>query len=551
MRDERAELRVAGAALCVAVVCALLALMVAMSGCALQGGTPFGHGSTRLKRPVVIVVGQPGATVRIERVNPSVDQTATADAKGRATFVDVQPLPERAINVHITAQGFLAYLCEPARFVSDGPVTWTLGDTVGPACPATLTPSRAPARTGIVQIDRRALRDDQGPLHGLGLTFFWAYQGETTEHDRFIANLEWLTDPAFPFRRPDYLRILAQVDWQGRDINPNDPNYEANIGKTIDDIYAHGMRVEISLIGGPLSRSDAVSLAQKVARVLVGRAHKVVDLEMANEWSAGNKTDIDAMVAMVGVFASSGVRVIGLSSNFEPEVIDGLRRAGGTLLTDHPDRDPGSFKWRQVRQARDCTAGSPFVMSLNEPPGPNSSIAANDSPLQLALMRATAHIQGCRLWVLHVADMVKGVLDPAHDRHANLEEVPNLDAIFQAVRRVDGFLPDGVENWTNTNQHGHTDRVGPHPLLADGIWSDGDDHGVDRAHGAVNGNQFVEVLLGVKDYVNLQAAQALAFDALDPASGTVMHYELGSGQSVRLAGRADTMAGYLIRGTFK
>jgi hypothetical protein len=73
-----------------------------------------------------------------------------------------------------------------------------------------------------------------------------------------------------------------------------------------------------------------VSLAQKVARVLVGREHKVINLEMANEWSAGNKTDIDAMVAMVGVFASSGVRVIGLSSNLEPEMVDGLRRSGGT-----------------------------------------------------------------------------------------------------------------------------------------------------------------------------------------------------------------------------
>jgi hypothetical protein len=197
----------------------------------------------------------------------------------------------------------------------------------------------------------------------------------------------------------------------------------------------------------------------------------------------------------------------------------------------------GSFKWRQVRQMRDCTAGSPFVMSMNEPPGPNSSLSTNDSPVQLGIMRATAHTQGCALSVLHVGDMVTGLADPSRNRHANLWEVPGLDAILQAVRRVDAFLPEGVENWQNTNQHGHTDRVGPHPLLADGIWSDGDDHGVDRAHGAVSGNAFVEVLLGVKDYVNLQAAQALAFDALDPATGTVTHYELGAGQSARLAGR--------------
>jgi hypothetical protein len=289
----------------------LVMLAVAsMSGCALWAGTPGPSYPTQL-----ITVRLPAGTtgsVQVERINPTVNVTAnTYLTSGRVSLAAVR---------HVDAM-----------------------------------PSRAPARTGIVQIDRRALRDDQGPLHGLGLTFFWAYQGETTERDRFLANLDWLTDPAFPFRRPDYLRILAQVDWQGRDINPNDPNYEANLGKTIDDIYAHGMRVEISIIGGPLSRADAVSLAQKVARVLVGRAHKVIDLEMANEWSAGDKTDIDTMVAMVGVFkASSGVRVIGLSSNFEPRFVDGLRRAGGTLLTDHSDRDPGRSSG--ARSARCATA---------------------------------------------------------------------------------------------------------------------------------------------------------------------------------------------------
>jgi hypothetical protein len=529
-----------------------LLAVLALSGCvgAFQGATPFGHGSSSPGPSLfVIVPGAPAGTeVQIERDNPAVNVKRPVDAFGRAEFLGLKPssFPEHAINVHVTAPGYQPYLCKPAIFNA---INWTLGDTA--PCAKALTPSRPPARSGIVQIDRRALRDDQGPLHGLGLTFFWAYQGETTEHDRFIANLEWLNDPAFPYRRPDYLRILAQVDWQGRDIDPNDPNYEANLGKTIDDIFSRGMRSDISLIGGPLSRGDAVALAQKVARVLVGREQKVIDLEMANEWSADNKTDIDTMVAMVGVFARSGVRVLGLSSNLEPEIVDGLRRSGGTALFEHSDRDPGDFKWRQVRQMRDCTAGSPFVMSMNEPPGPNSSLSTNDSPVQLAIMRATAHTQGCALSVLHVGDMVTGLVDPSRNRHANLWEVPGLDAILQAVRRVDAFLPEGVENWQNTNQHGHTDRVGPHPLLADGIWSDGDDHGVDRAHGAVSGNQFVEVLLGVKDYVNLQAAQALAFDALDPASGAVTHYDLGAGQSVRLAGRADTMAGYLIRGTFK
>jgi hypothetical protein len=57
----------------------------------------------------------------------------------------------------------------------------------------------------------------------------------------------------------------------------------------------------------------------------------------------------------------------------------------------------------------------------------------------------------------------------------------------------------------------------------------------------VNGNQFVEVLLGVKDYVNLQAAQALAFDALDPASGVgdALRARRGAVGATRRPGRHD------------
>jgi hypothetical protein len=202
----------------------LVMLAVAsMSGCALWAGTPGPSYPTQL-----ITVRLPAGTtgsVQVERINPTVNVTAnTYLTSGRVSLAAVRHVD--AINLHVTAAGYQPYVCMAVTIPTTSPTfDWALDDSAisgfvyrptdnqGKPCPP-LVPTRPPARTGIVQRDRRALRDDQGPLHGLGLTFFWAYQGETTEHDRFLANLDWLNDPAFPWRRPDYLRILAQVDWR-------------------------------------------------------------------------------------------------------------------------------------------------------------------------------------------------------------------------------------------------------------------------------------------------------------------------------------------------
>jgi hypothetical protein len=494
----------------------------------------------------VKVQGPQSGRVLLERVNPAIHTAADLQA-GVATFPNFpQGSGIQGINIHITADDYQPYDCYGAALSPRGDYLLTVP---GGHCQA-MALAKAPARSGVVDIEGRALRDAQGPLHGLGLTFFWAYQGQTTELDRFIANLDWTMDSAAPWRHVDYVRILGQVDWPGRDINPADPRYEANLGATIDTIYDHcRCRVEISLVGGPLSTSQALDLTAHVVNVINTRLEKVVDLEMVNE--AYNKATQDTMILMVKyVRAHSSVRVVGLSSDNLDTQRAGLQASGGSLFTQHSDRDAGDYKWRQVRQMQDCHNG-PYIMAQNEPPGPHSSIETNDSPLQLAMMRATAHMQGCALWVFHVGDMVMGIEDANHGRHANLSQVVGLDAMFQAIRNVDPWIPDGVENWTFTNQHGSNERVGPHPLLADGIWSDGDDHGVNRAYGAVGGNNFVEVLLGVKDYVNVKADRAMAFDVFEPVTKAVLHFDLGAGQSAKLAGRADTMEGYIIRGSYK
>ena len=87
--------------------------------------------------------------------------------------------------------------------------------------------------------------DDVGVFHPLGLTFFWALYGWKFEREKVLAHLAWLQTKRF-----DYLRILGEVDWEGRTIDPQWPDYEANLQGFVDAAYAHGMRVEITIVGG-------------------------------------------------------------------------------------------------------------------------------------------------------------------------------------------------------------------------------------------------------------------------------------------------------------
>lgn len=403
-----------------------------------------------------------------------------------------------------------------------------------------------PPRRGVVRADGKAVRDDAGFFHPLGMTFFWAPQGWKFDNARFLKNLDWAAALPAP---PDYLRVLGQVDWPGWEIDPNWLDYDEVMYNVFNAIHERGMRTELTMCGSPYN--DPWSLAHRLSMIMRDHTDWFMDVETWNEWTQ-NGGSIGAMKDAAEIFLNeSGVPLVALSSNIvNPDrvIADASAECGATLGTDHTDRDDGDFGWRMVRQGNG-SKDTRLVYSANEPPGPNSSINVLENPLQLAMLRQTSVQSGGALFVLHVGDMVMGKEDPAHGRHPNLWEVDNLPALFAAVRGVDRFLPDGIENWTPTNQHGTTERVGPHPLLADGIWSDGDDHGVNRAYGAVSGNQFVESLLGVKGYVTLTADRPMTASAFDPVTGDVVSaVTLAPGQSWTLQGRDDTMVGYVVKG---
>lgn len=405
-------------------------------------------------------------------------------------------------------------------------------------------------RRGLVRASGRAVLDDDGLFHPVGVTMFWAYQGWTRDRARFKRNIEFLRPYDY-----DHVRVLCEVGWAGWDIQPSDPDYERTWGELIDYLYdENGLRVELCLMGGDTGH-DPMDVCVKIARVINGvgqrapRTHKVMGLEMTNEGHAELRTQIQMCRYMR---AETDVQLIALTSPGDVNaLLSAFADAHATEFTLHTDRENADGRgWRQVRQGHDFEQ-YPGVGNSNEPPGPHSSVSSQTNPRVLAMMRANCILGGAAKFILHIGDMVTGQVNPALGRQANLWDIFNIDQTLKVVRGIDAMLPLGCENWQHTSQHGGTERVGPHPLLADAIWSDGADHGVDRAYGSVGGNSFVEVVNGVLQFANMIALADCQVTATDPAAPFLsIKATLKAGAALILPGDVDAGLAYIVRGQY-
>jgi hypothetical protein len=466
-------------------------------------------------------------------------------------------------NLHIRAIGYKPYDCalnvprliNATAVVGPGPL---LGNRyrVGGDCQPGLTPDY-PTRTGLTRSDGKEVRDDTGSYHPLGLTFFWAMQGLRNDPRRFQQNVDFLARYHY-----DYVRILAQVDWPGNDIDPSWPDYADLLARVIDIFYAKGIRVEITILGSPYP--DPVGLAHRVAAVTASRAQKVIAIETWNEWSQ-NGGSLQAMIDMTRVLlAESGVPLVGLSSNGgDGPIAAASETAGATLRTVHTDRGAGDNGWRMVRQAFDFK-DLPGVVDSNEPPGPNSSVGTLSSPLQLAMMRALGAQEGGALFVLHVGDMVAGQRDPAHHRMPNLWQAgcengtntpdnpcPYIDRVLKAVRSIDPYLPEGVGNWrpkTAANV-----GIPPQALQPPQAGFDVSGPTVNRAYAAIDGPRFMQTLLGIRGplplTLTMPGVSTCHIKALQPETGEMLEFDLTTGATWTAQGRDDTQTGYILTGT--
>jgi len=443
------------------------------------------------------------------------------------------------------------------------------------------SPATAIRREGLVRAAHHVIGDDTGVFHPLGVTFFWALYGWKFERARVVEHLEFLASHAF-----DYVRILGEVDWKGRSIEPSWPDYAAILRGFVDTAYdQYGLRTELTIVGGRqfdkytgARRFVPAQLARQVTDALRGAEHKVLHYECANEWDRLDKVSMDDLVDMAEVVVAQTPNLVALSrpkgareeavtldqwlAEDKAEPVSGYgamklatAEAGANSFTLHPRRSSHDHGWSHVRQAYDFK-DFPGAVFNNEPEGPQSSVVSMDDPLQLVCCRLLGILCGGAGYVLHVGQGVLGIASPDYGRPANMWEVPNIDTIMRSVRAADPLLPLGVENWKVVN-NGRSD----HPLPLDpheGFWEGGADDvapAVNKNYAAIAGSEFVVMLTGCKSIQAVgpvpagTAARACHVAAIDPLTHqTVVETDLAAGQSWSVPGRADTMAAYVVRG---
>jgi hypothetical protein len=145
--------------------------------------------------------------------------------------------------------------------------------------------------------------------------------------------------------------------------------------------------------------------------------------------------------------------------------------------------------------------------------------------------------------------MVTGLEDPTHGRHPNLWEVDNLENIIKAVRQVDTWMPQGVENWQKSAGN---PQIAPQALISDITGWPGGGEGTNRCYNAWAGDRFTQTLCGIKGRRTFtQSAPdggTYHIRGIQPETGETWEVTLAHGATMVIDGPPDGMLGYIVNG---
>lgn len=391
------------------------------------------------------------------------------------------------------------------------------------------------ARTGNVRVSGHCLEDDGGPFLGLGVSYFTALRRCRCDRARLESDLAYLSDQGF-----NYFRMLSMVGhhgaWNGLEIAPVAftsregkeveawPDYWDQLRTLID--LAHdrfGMRTQITIFADAQLMSvkaDRIAHMQHLLdRVIPGRAHKIILLEVANEaWQNGFPGDqgVADLREFARFLASRTDIPIAITSHHN-EGIEGFDRlyagTGADIATWHFSRDRRPDNgWQPVYDCWDYALrpGIPPVSS-NEPIGPGSSVATELEPIKLVTAAAFAFAAKLPMYVFHTGAGVFG--------NSRFEEMPAIDRFHNLA----GILPADLPNWERND--GSDPQA--HPPLIARTQPDRVRPGVDspragcvRIISSTKGNRFVAIPIGIyPGGLELEAGANLDFTAYHPLTG--------------------------------
>jgi hypothetical protein len=398
-------------------------------------------------------------------------------------------------------------------------------------------------RAGIVRLVNRTFADDQGPFLGVGTTLFWAHWGFIHDRPKLEAHLKFLSG------KVDYIRIIVVCWWPERTVTIQDALARDSLRGLADLAYdKYGIRLEPTLFSGDgrSTASEREAIVRHVAAQLKDRGHKIQHYEIANEgWNTGfgNKLpEIKRLADLLRELTPNAVATTALPVTPDGSgVRDWYAGSQANLATVHLDRNVNEAggAWRPVHQAGSVPPAWPGAWTSNEPIGPRSSVASEESPLRLTMSAAMTWLANGAGYVLHTgAGQTAGAsYDRARNREPTLMAVPNLAAAFAGIQAVRSLLPADLPNWSFQDINGHAGQR--HPFVTSPHLEEAQTRRLMLgAMAAVNGKRFVLMPLVVREAVPLVATAAMSFTVHDPMKGSAppLHtVKLQAGETWRLS----------------
>lgn len=432
----------------------------------------------------------------------------------------------------------------------------------------TFSPSYVEPNRGWVRVVGNSFVDDNGPFLGLAATYMCAMGKCKFYRDRYEDDLAFLAANGF-----NYIRILSMVGWEGREIIP--PNYVPDSGKQpwsdywqqfrdcIDLAYKYGLRTQITIFGdgqGMPSDADRRAHINTMLSNLVGREHKIMFIEVANEYWQNGFPDPggvgtirtymqylkDRMIAnnqrspYGTTIPVSGSATFG---NTNDKLVEMYSGSAADVATEHFTRDRAEDSWLPVR---DCwrvedAPGVPPVVS-NEPIGPGASVNSETSPIRLISA-------ACYAWTAKL---------PAYCFHSHAGVYGGLH-LWDAAAASDfvhlkDILPPDLASWTRNDGK---EQSAPFTVFCKGTankyWIDaGYSDATEGCHqniGAIKDEEFVCYPQGIKPGgLDIRARKPVRFKVYNPLTGEIAYdLKLDAGESTHL----DQGPGaYIIRGEF-
>ncbi len=534
----------------------LLALLSTASLCAIPHPPPLIElPASPLPQTALLTVGVfkgdpsgdhkfPGQLVSMATAANPTGPTQLTDGAGNAWFL----LGPGDYDVWVEPEGWTK--AEQHVTMTEAPSGQTVRLSVTPIVPPTPPAPLLHPRRGLVRLEGRALRDDDGFFLGHGATLFWAVWGYQHDRARLEQNLQWLADT----RAIDYIRALGTVGgryWEDRTIDPRVPGYDAALAGLTDLAYdTYGLRTEWTIFGGTSctpSEADRQGLVDRMLAMSQGRGHKILMFEGANEGyqtGFGGADGIAELRSLTRRLRDRSPILVAASSYHEnaEEFREVYRDNVADLATIHLDRDSGEEGWRRVRQPWNYPGEFPGgdgmpPASDNEPVGPQNYPpgAGPDErdPTKLIAHVVVAHIAGFPLSVIHPGPGVFGGGGSEKGRGipANLWETDRLTDTLRGLKATTARLPPDLPAWSRQN----SGWPGT-PFTVDELWPGTTaDHGAVRVYSAVRGRAVVTLAFGVKRFVTLTAQWPMTVDVIRLTTGeTAQTVTLAAGQTIRL-----------------